>query len=159
MPLHLDRPVHQSRCPLGAPRGVPSLPRAGRCHNQAEPEGGGVITCAEAWTVPGVRIPWYPASKDAPLRLGRNVHHDSRSLAYPWPRDPAAPRAVAMLHARRIPILDQLKIGSCTGNGEIGCIGTYPLFAALPLAAPLLTEDEALWCHSRRHSSDGRIRY
>ena len=118
-----------------------------------------MITFTEAWTVTRVRIPWYPASKDAPLPLGRNVHHDSRSLAYPWPRDPAAPRAVAMLHARRIPILDQLKIGSCTGNGEIGCIGTDPLFAALPLSAPLLTEDEAVALYSAAEKIDGGTGY
>src|SRR5260370_37361159 len=88
------------------------------------------MTVTEAWTVTRVRIPWYPASKDAPLPLGRNVHHDSRSLAYPWPRSARAPGPV--LHARRIQILDQLKIGSCVGNGEVGCIGTDPLFGTVP---------------------------
>ncbi len=108
----------------------------------------------QAWYVIRARIPWYPASKDAPLPLGRNVHHDSRSLAYPWLRT-RAPQ-VAMLHARRIPILDQGRLGSCTGNGEIGCCGTDPLFAALP-AGTMLNEDEAVQIYASAELIDGGV--
>lgn len=55
--------------------------------------------------------------------LGRHVEHDPRSLAFAHgvlPR--SAIRSVSW--ARRIPILDQGALGSCTGNAATGALGT-----------------------------------
>lgn len=37
-----------------------------------------------------------------------------------------------MRHERRIPVLDQGHLGSCTGNAGIGALGTDPLYATVP---------------------------
>lgn len=63
---------------------------------------------------------------DNPYRLGRHVRHDSRSLRYAvgvLPKD--AIKTVAW--QRRIPILDQGDLGSCTGNALTGLLGTDSL--------------------------------
>jgi hypothetical protein len=60
-------------------------------------------------------------------RLGRNLRHDSRSLAFPFLSSGAAP--VAVQHARRVPIFDQGQLGSCTGNAAVGCIASDPFYA------------------------------
>jgi hypothetical protein len=59
-------------------------------------------------------------------RLGRHVRHDPRSLAYPF--DTSGLSIVSAKHTRRIPVLDQGNLGSCTGNAGIGCLGTSPFF-------------------------------
>lgn len=83
----------------------------------------------EAWTVFRKNIPWYAADGPLALPLGRNVNHDSRNLWYRHRR--AAPVLVTRLHTRNIPILDQGNVGSCTGDGEVGCIGSSPLWESL----------------------------
>ncbi len=67
-----------------------------------------------------IRIPTW---RGAPYSLGRHVEHDSRSLAY---AHGVLPRAAitAVDWARRIPILDQGDLGSCTGNAATGLLGT-----------------------------------
>lgn len=55
-------------------------------------------------------------------RLGRHLHHDSRSRAYAYPT--AGLTLVSTKHTRYIPILDQGQVGSCTANAGIGCLGT-----------------------------------
>lgn len=63
---------------------------------------------------------------DNPYRLGRHVHHDSRSLRYAvgvLPKD--AIKTVSW--QRRIPILNQGNLGSCTGNALTGLLGTDSL--------------------------------
>jgi hypothetical protein len=55
--------------------------------------------------------------------FGRHVDHDSQSLAYahgvlPWSA------LVSVSWARRIPVLDQGQLGSCTGNAATGLLGT-----------------------------------
>lgn len=56
-------------------------------------------------------------------RLGRHVEHDPRSLAYAHGVLPkSAIKSVEW--ARRIPILDQGNLGSCTGNAATGVLGT-----------------------------------
>lgn len=55
--------------------------------------------------------------------LGRHVEHDPRSLAYAHgvlPKSSVKP----VSWTRRIPILDQGQLGSCTGNALTGVIGT-----------------------------------
>lgn len=56
-------------------------------------------------------------------RLGRHIEHDRRSLAY---AHHALPKSAlkAVDWARRIAILDQGQVGSCTGNALTGVLGT-----------------------------------
>jgi len=89
-------------------------------------------------------------------KLGRHVHHDSRSLAYLWP---ATGSQADVIHQRRIPVLDQGDVGSCTGNAETGAIGTDPLYPALPAGHPALGEPEALRLYSAAEVIDGNGKY
>jgi hypothetical protein len=55
--------------------------------------------------------------------LGRRVQHDPRSLAYAHGVLPKS--AIKDVDwARRIPVLDQKKVGSCTGNAATGALAT-----------------------------------
>lgn len=63
-------------------------------------------------------------------RLGRHVRHDDRSRAYRFPTEGLTLRSVR--HTRRIPVLDQGQLGSCTGNAGIGACGTDPLYGSVP---------------------------
>jgi Papain family cysteine protease len=75
--------------------------------------------------------------------LGRKVHHDPRSRAYPYVATTAT--LVSVSHARQVPIFDQGNLGSCTGNAAVGAVGTAPLYAAVPSAMRAsLTEAEAV---------------
>jgi hypothetical protein len=57
------------------------------------------------------------------MYLGRYVHHDERSFAYAHGVLPkSAIKSVEW--TRRIPILDQGQLGSCTGNAGTGLLGT-----------------------------------
>lgn len=80
-------------------------------------------------------------------RLGRHIRHDSRSALYPV-REVAQAALADKLWTRHIPILDQGDLGSCTGNGETGNLGTSPLFEALPSGYPALDEKEAVALYS-----------
>ncbi len=85
-------------------------------------------------------------------RLGRIIHHDSRSLAYPFVADGTPIRAIR--HARYVPVFDQGSTGSCTGNAALGCLGTGPLYAPV---APYVTswdEELALAIYSRATELD-----
>lgn len=58
-----------------------------------------------------------------PHRLGRHIEHDPRSLAYAHGVLPKSSiRSVSW--TRRISILDQGSLGSCTGNAGTGILGT-----------------------------------
>jgi hypothetical protein len=67
-----------------------------------------------------------PLTETAPVRgrrLGRHIEHDPRSLAYAHGVLPkSAIKSVSW--TRRIPILDQGQLGSCTGNAATGALGT-----------------------------------
>jgi len=106
------------------------------------------------WSVTNRRIPWFPADGDRPLPLGRHVKHDSRSLWYQYRRS-VDTAITTVLHARNIGILDQGAVGSCTGNAEVGALGTDPLFETLPAAHPALDENEALSIYSAAEDIDG----
>jgi hypothetical protein len=110
------------------------------------------ITWTNEWTTYQRRIPWHAADGGRSLPLGRNVHHDSRNLWYPYRR--TAPTLVTKLHARNAPILDQGAVGSCTGNGEVGCLACEPVFATLPKGTSL-NEALALKVYSGAESIDG----
>jgi hypothetical protein len=64
------------------------------------------------------------------VRLGRHVHHDSESRRYAF--DTSGLKLASVRHQRRIPVLDQGQLGSCTGNAGIGALGTDPLYATVP---------------------------
>jgi hypothetical protein len=64
-------------------------------------------------------------------RLGRHVRWDPRSLAYQAAEaDPAT--LTSARHHRRIGVLDQGDLGSCTGQAAEGCLGTSPFYETLP---------------------------
>jgi hypothetical protein len=54
-----------------------------------------------------------------------------------------------------IPVLDQLNLGSCTGNALVGAAGTTPVYEALPAGHPALNEAEAVKIYSRATVLDG----
>jgi hypothetical protein len=111
-----------------------------------------VTTPAGTFTITRRVIDWYPAGTMI-WPLGRNVHHDSRSLAYPWQPARGQPLASAE-HPRHAPIFNQGTVGSCTGEAEEGCLSCDPLFAALP---PGTVPDQpgALALYSAAETIDG----
>lgn len=107
------------------------------------------------------RIPEHPATHPAAGRLGRHVRHDPQSLRYQ-----VAARSLGTLksvrHQRRIPVLDQGDLGSCTGNAAEGVLGTSPFFEAIPttvLGRPTgnaqVDEDQAVALYSAATALDG----
>lgn len=75
-------------------------------------------------------------------RLARHVHHDSESRRYTF--DTAGLSVVSAKHTRRISVLDQGNLGSCTGNAGIGACGTDPLYGTVPSRVqPLLVAQGA----------------
>lgn len=86
-----------------------------------------------------------------PYPLGRNVNHDPRSRAYRVPVAGVDVRSVQ--HTRRIPVLDQGSLGSCTGNAAVGALGTDPLYATLP-AGTALDEPAAVSVYSAATAID-----
>jgi hypothetical protein len=106
-----------------------------------------------AWSTQRARIPWQAASAENPLPLGRNLYHDERNRAYPWQRTAAG--LTTQLWPRQIPILDQGNVGSCTGNEQVGALGTGPLFDALPAGHIPLDEPLALRIYSGAETIDG----
>lgn len=79
--------------------------------------------------------------------LGRHVEHDEESRRYA--HQASGRTLVSVHHVRRIPVLDQGDLGSCTGNAMCGAAGTSPLLEALPVPAPVL--DEAFAVHFLYH--------
>jgi len=87
-----------------------------------------------------------PEQPSNPYRLGRHVHHDPRSLQYT-----VQPTGVAQTKVwdRKIPVLDQGDLGSCTGNATVGVLGTEPFYTALtPVQRKALDEAEAVRIYS-----------
>lgn len=79
-------------------------------------------------------------------RLGRNVGHDPRSLAYPY-RNPVT--LTSARHSCNIATLDQGDLGSCTGNATITALASSPLFDTLSKAQQIsLNEAEAIRIYS-----------
>ncbi len=72
-------------------------------------------------------------------RLGRHIHHDDRSRRFPFPTAGLTLKSVR--HTRRIPVLDQGQLGSCTGNAGIGALGTEP-FYSVEIGVPRYSFDE-----------------
>ncbi len=87
-------------------------------------------------------------------RLGRHIRHDSRNRAYPHRR--SGRTLTSQLWPRHIPILDQNGYGSCTGEEQVGALGTGPLWDALSAAQRAsLTQAEALKLYSAAEILDG----
>lgn len=76
-------------------------------------------------------------------RLGRHVHHDSRSLNYLVPAVPDPTSLTSVRHLRGIPVLDQGSVGSCTGNAATGCIGTGLFYVPSSGIYPVLSVSDA----------------
>lgn len=64
-----------------------------------------------------------PELERNPFRLGRHVRHDSRSREFAVSSGPTS-TLVSKRWTRRIPVLDQGDVGSCTGNAAAGWLGT-----------------------------------
>lgn len=67
---------------------------------------------------------------DLGQRLGRHVEHDIRSADYAIEADLAQPLKTT-IHERKLAILDQGNLGSCTGNAGTGLLGTEPFYSAI----------------------------
>jgi Papain family cysteine protease len=57
------------------------------------------------------------------IDMGRHVAHDDESWEYPATY---ATELKSVMHPRNIGILNQRKLGSCTGNAGAGCLSTQP---------------------------------
>jgi hypothetical protein len=77
------------------------------------------------------------------LRLGRHMALDARSLKFMVENDVRSMgRSYASQHwDRRIPILNQGNLGSCTGNAGTGALGTEPFFTKAGSSALPSTDD------------------
>lgn len=89
-------------------------------------------------------------------RLKRHVKHDERSKLFGF--DTTGITIVDVTHKRLIPILNQLQVGSCTGNAGIGVVNTEPHVQA---ASPAFSPDEAgaLKLYSAAEKIDGGVGY
>src|SRR4051812_45710506 len=72
-------------------------------------------------------------SPDPGMRLGRNMWLDARNLAYMVENDPGqmAGELSSVRWERKLVILNQGNVGSCTGNAGTGALGTEPFFSAV----------------------------
>jgi hypothetical protein len=89
----------------------------------------------------------------AGMRLGRNIRWDPRSLLYK-----VEPTGVAQtkMWDRKIPVLDQGSLGSCTGNATVGVLGSEPFYDTLsPSVQASLNETEAVKVYSLATQLDG----
>jgi hypothetical protein len=68
--------------------------------------------------------------RDDRPRLGRHLARDPRSLNFMVEAGPAR-RLASAHHHRALPILDQGRLGSCTGNAATGLLGTHPFWDAI----------------------------
>jgi hypothetical protein len=100
--------------------------------------------------IPEIVVPGKP--------LGRHIHFDSRSAAYPWQRRGAD--LTSRIWPRHGTILNQGQVGSCTGNAEVGALECDPLFSALSaVQQATLNETGALSLYSAAETIDGSGAY
>lgn len=88
-------------------------------------------------------------------RLGRQLHLDWRSLQYMVENsvDFMSKRPIDQHWERRIPILDQGQLGSCTGNAGAGALGTLPYWTLIGHTLTL-NEDFAVALYSAASRRD-----
>lgn len=73
-------------------------------------------------------------------RLGRHLHHDSRSLRFLYPNRADDPTTLESIrHESHIPTLDQGQVGSCTGNASTKALSYDPFWQTAPVQ---------MWLHS-----------
>lgn len=92
-----------------------------------------------------------PEQGGGQYRLGRNLHHDPRSIAYrvtrrseTWP---------TVRHHLKAPVLDQGNLGACTGYATAACLSHYDdLTDKLPGIAEVYWHDlsRSLYSHATR---------
>lgn len=82
-------------------------------------------------------------------RLGRHIHYDSRSDAYPAE---TAPALRTVTHRSSGLPLDQGQIGSCTANALVGALNTVPHWKE---DQPLLAEPDAVNLYSEETTLEG----
>lgn len=100
------------------------------------------------------RIPELPG--DWPGRCGRHVRWDSRNEQYLHHRKRLWSSQQDRLWDRKIPILNQGQVGSCTGNEQTGVLGTAPFFGTLEAAIQSsLNEQFAQQIYSQAETIDG----
>lgn len=87
-------------------------------------------------------------------RLGRHVEHDERSRRFAFVA-PADLTLVSKRHERKITVLDQGNLGSCTGNAGIGALGSNPFYATLSSVVSDWSEDAAVKLYSEATVVDG----
>jgi hypothetical protein len=127
--------------------------RAARQLRPTAPNGDGSYTITRR-RIPETPVPGKP--------LGRHVHHDSRSLQPRYLVPAGTKPTVKVSWPRSTPILNQGRVGSCTGNATVGVLGTTPFYGSLAadLAAGLkLDEAEALVVYSDAEKIDGGVGY
>jgi hypothetical protein len=79
--------------------------------------------------------------------LGRVVQHDPRSKQFAYKATPGAV-LVSIRHPRFISVLDQLELGSCTGNAALGAVGSAPHFPLIKSKVADWSEDTAVGIYS-----------
>lgn len=87
--------------------------------------------------------------KNKSLLLGRVVQHDPRSLSYAAPADTLVG---SVLWKHYGPVLDQGRVGSCTGNATAQALNSQTLHVP---RSKYMTEDAALKIYSRATELDG----
>lgn len=73
-----------------------------------------------------VRVETIPVLEGNPHALGRHVEHDDRSREHPYTRTVSVPRTVYWKHHGTV--LNQRKVGGCTGWSLEQCLATEPLW-------------------------------
>jgi hypothetical protein len=101
-----------------------------------------------------VRDVYYFAVLPSNPRLGRHVNHDPRSRAYAVA--PTATHLAPVRHAAHIAVLDQGKLGACTGNAGVSAIYHEPYVegTVIPWAAYAASEAGAVALYSRATQLD-----
>ena len=100
-----------------------------------------------------------PTPTDTPYRLGRHIHHDTRSLNYGFAADKPS-RDVTTLWSYSLPVLNQWNTNACTGNAMAGFFNTD--YAARTRAAKKVswcTESLALQFYSVATREEGDPNY
>lgn len=106
------------------------------------------------------RIPLPEDVRDDRPRLGRHIARDPASLNFMVEAGPSPRRLTSTHHHRALPILDQGRLGSCTGNAMTGLLGTHPFWDAvgqdeLPGRSLVAAEDYAVKVYSDATRIDG----
>lgn len=92
------------------------------------------------------------------VRLGRHVHHDSRSLNFMFLPKEAKPKKINSFWDSAAKALDQGQVGSCTGNATVQCLNAHffdIVRKAVRRGGGYFTEADALKVYSLATTLDG----